>query len=197
MTKISVIIAEESYLIRSGLARVIEGFNCCQQAKEISTQKDFKKNLETSKSDILIVNEKIVQKNSDFFTSIQNKKKNPKIIIIHNTECDSEIHELYENIIFLNDDKNTISKKIWEVIKNLKPDQSEKVEELSEREKEIVSQIALGKTNKEIAEKLYISSHTVISHRKNIVRKLSIKTVSGLTVYAILNKLISINDAKY
>lgn len=197
MTKISVIIAEESYLIRSGLARVIESFNCCQQAKEISTQKDFKKNLETSKSDILIVNEKIVQKNSDFFTSIQNKKKNPKIIIIHNTECDSEIHELYENIIFLNDDKNTISKKIWEVIKNLKPDQSEKVEELSEREKEIVSQIALGKTNKEIAEKLYISSHTVISHRKNIVRKLSIKTVSGLTVYAILNKLISLNDAKY
>ena len=61
---------------------------------------------------------------------------------------------------------------------------------LSERETEVLKQVALGYTNQEIAEQLYISRHTVISHRKNITSKLGIKTVSGLTVYAVLNNLI-------
>ena len=61
---------------------------------------------------------------------------------------------------------------------------------LSERETEVLKQVALGYTNQEIARQLYISKHTVISHRKNITSKLGIKTVSGLTVYAVLNNLI-------
>lgn len=62
--------------------------------------------------------------------------------------------------------------------------------ELTQREKEVLQLVALGKTNKEIAESLFISFHTVISHRKNITEKLGIKTISGLTVYAIMNNLI-------
>lgn len=62
--------------------------------------------------------------------------------------------------------------------------------DLTEREIDVLKEVALGKTNKEIAEKLFISFHTVISHRKNITEKLGIKSISGLTVYAILNKLI-------
>lgn len=61
---------------------------------------------------------------------------------------------------------------------------------LSEREIEVVKLVAIGKTNKEIAGELFISFHTVISHRKNITEKLGIKSISGLTVYAVLNKLI-------
>jgi len=61
---------------------------------------------------------------------------------------------------------------------------------LSEREKEVLELVALGYTNQQIAEKLFISKHTVISHRKNITSKLGIKTVSGLTVYAVLNNII-------
>ncbi|TLX70859.1 helix-turn-helix transcriptional regulator [Labilibacter sediminis] len=72
--------------------------------------------------------------------------------------------------------------------------QQENSEELSDREKDVLQKIALGKINKEIASELFISTHTVISHRKNITRKLGIKTVSGLTVYAILNQLIKLED---
>ena len=61
---------------------------------------------------------------------------------------------------------------------------------LSDREKEILISVTKGLTNKEIAEKLNISTHTVISHRKNITKKTGIKTVSGLTIYAISNRLI-------
>ena len=62
--------------------------------------------------------------------------------------------------------------------------------ELSVREKEVLKLVALGLSNKEIADQLFISVHTVISHRKNITEKLGIKSISGLTVYAILNKII-------
>ena len=61
---------------------------------------------------------------------------------------------------------------------------------LSPREKEVVKLVSTGFINKEIAEELQISLHTVISHRKNITEKLSIKTVSGLTTYAIMNGII-------
>ena len=62
--------------------------------------------------------------------------------------------------------------------------------ELSERERDVLVLVARGYTNKEIATKLFISPHTVISHRKNIVHKTGIRSVAGLTVYAVLNKLI-------
>lgn len=62
--------------------------------------------------------------------------------------------------------------------------------ELSERERDVLILVARGYTNKEIASELNISPHTVISHRKNIVHKTGIRSVAGLTVYAVLNKLI-------
>lgn len=65
---------------------------------------------------------------------------------------------------------------------------------LSEREQEVLTLIAKGEMNKTIADKLNISLNTVLSHRKNITAKLNIKTVSGLTVYAILNGLISAKE---
>ena len=66
-------------------------------------------------------------------------------------------------------------------------------EQLSAREKEILVCVARGMLNKEIADAENISIHTVITHRKNITRKTGIKTVAGLTVYALLNNLIDIN----
>lgn len=65
---------------------------------------------------------------------------------------------------------------------------------LSSREKEILVCVARGMLNKEIADRLNISIHTVITHRKNITRKTGIKTVAGLTVYALLNGLLDINS---
>ena len=62
--------------------------------------------------------------------------------------------------------------------------------ELSAREIEVLILITKGLINKEIADKLNISLTTVISHRKNITEKLGIKSVSGLTVYAVMNGYI-------
>lgn len=66
--------------------------------------------------------------------------------------------------------------------------------ELSARETDVLQLIVKGITNKEIADKLNISLNTVLTHRKNITAKLGIKTVSGLTFYAIMNGIISGDD---
>ncbi len=65
---------------------------------------------------------------------------------------------------------------------------------LSEREREIVHKVVCGLSNKQIAESLFISLNTVLTHRKNIARKLDIHSVAGLTIYAIVNKLVDINE---
>ena len=63
---------------------------------------------------------------------------------------------------------------------------------LGEREKEIVRLIAKGKSNKEIADELFLSVHTVATHRKNIIAKTGIHSTAGLTIFAILHGLIEI-----
>lgn len=70
------------------------------------------------------------------------------------------------------------------------PDSGMPSYELSQREREVLVLVAQGMQNKEIADKLCISVHTVMSHRKNIVAKTGIRSVAGLTVYAMVNKLI-------
>ena len=68
---------------------------------------------------------------------------------------------------------------------------------LSEREIEVLKAVALGHSNKEISSELSISTHTVITHRKNITSKLGIKSIAGLTVYAVLNNIISNEEMNF
>lgn len=76
---------------------------------------------------------------------------------------------------------------------NETPDK-DKLEILSDREKDIVVCVAKGMNNKEIADYLFLSVHTVTTHRRNISNKLQIHTTAGLIIYAIANKLVNIED---
>lgn len=65
---------------------------------------------------------------------------------------------------------------------------------LSDREREIVHCVVCGLSNKQIADELFISLNTILTHRKNIARKLNIHSVAGLTIYAIVNKIVNIDE---
>ena len=73
---------------------------------------------------------------------------------------------------------------------------SEEKEMLSEREKDVIVCVVKGMTNKAIADKLFISINTVTTHRRNIAKKLKIHSSAGLTIYAIMNKLVDIKEVK-
>ena len=70
-------------------------------------------------------------------------------------------------------------------------------ETLSDREKDVIVSLVQGMTNKEIAEHLFISVNTVITHRRNIAKKLQIHSPAGLTIYAIVNHLVDISTVKF
>lgn len=75
-------------------------------------------------------------------------------------------------------------------VESLRSNPSSPAEEISQREREVIREIAAGKTNKEIADTLCISVNTVITHRKNIASKLGIKSASAISLYAMMHGMI-------
>ena len=118
-----------------------------------------------------------------------------KTILIRDRADQSNCDDNNECCFSLMDDTSKISDLLKSHLQlNNNTDDKKTSPWLTEREIEVVKLVAVGKTNKEIANELYISFHTVISHRKNITEKLGIKSISGLTVYAILNNLIDASN---
>lgn len=103
--------------------------------------------------------------------------------------------EYSNSSINLTDTPALICYKVNEILNSLLSDQSKDSDtELTKREIEVLQLITKGYSNKEIADHLFVSTHTVISHRKNISEKTGIKSASGLTMYAILKKIVDVND---
>ena len=109
---------------------------------------------------------------------------------------DEEQPRQYDAVIGLMDTPPAIIKKVRAALEDRTEAPRAEGEELSQREKEILICVAKGMLNKEIADLYNISIYTVITHRKNITRKTGIKTVAGLTVYALLNNLIDMNSVE-
>ena len=196
MNKVTFIIAEKSYVIRTGLIKIINGFPETSVIKEIADVRKLMKIMNNNKPDILIINSKLLDDAHEDIREMFSEKVNTKFVIFVGTKRGNEHFEYFDEKISVDDNKEEIIKKLQTIITSKLPEKHKADSvELSEREKDVVKQIALGKTNKEIADLLFISVHTVITHRKNITRKLDIKTVSGITVYAILNNIIDIDEA--
>ena len=109
---------------------------------------------------------------------------------------DEDQQRQYDGVISLMDTPPAIIKKVRAALEDRTDAPRSEGEELSQREKEILICVAKGMLNKEIADQYNISIYTVITHRKNITRKTGIKTVAGLTVYALLNNLIDMNSVE-
>ncbi len=127
-----------------------------------------------------------------------NNKLNAVIVSIYQAEEELSIHCLVEDNIFTPavkklEHNNSVK---LDAIANRDADQesSSKQEVLSKREKEIVTCVAKGMANKEIADKLCMSINTVTTHRRNIARKLDLHSPAAITIYAIVNKLVTIDE---
>ena len=112
------------------------------------------------------------------------------VVGLQTIPMDDEQKKQYDALIGMNDDPVLIVRKLRESLDSRQDNPETEEYDLSAREKEILVCVARGMLNKEIADACNLSIHTVITHRKNITRKTGIKTVAGLTVYALLNNLI-------
>ena len=117
-----------------------------------------------------------------------------KCIALLYSVSDSVLLRSYDEQINIYDSPDEIKHKLERLNAEVLPDDEQ--QSLSSREKEIVVCVVKGMTNREIADRLFLSTHTVITHRRNIARKLQIHSASGLTIYAIVNKLVELGDIK-
>ncbi|MBK3519783.1 response regulator transcription factor [Carboxylicivirga marina] len=188
---VKVLIVENSHIIAIGLISYLRSFQEIEPIKVTSIEADCCKLVKEFEPEIILVNTSFIG-HETMAKLMEAKREEALVIHVFNTSLpiDSPVNQ-----ISILESQDSMQGKLNEALKRIKSAQKEIVtEELSPREKAILKEVALGLTNKEIAEKTYISTHTVISHRKNITRKLGIKTVSGLTVYAILNNIIHVDD---
>ena len=112
------------------------------------------------------------------------------IVALPSYSLEEEAKEQYDAVISIYDSPAAIIKKLRKAVKSSSSSIQQDVKDLTSREKEILVCVAKGMLNKEIADKFCISIHTVITHRKNISAKTGIKSIAGLTVYALLNNLL-------
>ncbi len=121
---------------------------------------------------------------------------NDVVFNIYTCEDDLTTHCAVENKLFIPAVSKLESRNELSGYNEAKPGDAGEKEELSAREREVLACAVKGMTNKEIAGSLFISLNTVLTHRKNISRKLNIHSISGLTIYAIVNKLVNLDEVK-
>lgn len=133
---------------------------------------------------------------------------------LHNNQLTATLHDIYENEVWLRQHAlvedhifvpairrlEQITKQ-QDVTRNISGmvfgnATAQNPEALSDREKDVIISLVQGMSNKEIADHLCISINTVITHRRNIARKLQIHSPAGLTIYAIVNGLVDISTVK-
>ena len=130
-------------------------------------------------------------------TSSHKEQLNDALLHLFEFENDLNSHTQLEDTIFI--PVVSLLESQVDVNEEVEDNANESIQEketLSDREKEIITGVVKGQTNKEIADNLFISIHTVLTHRRNIARKLGIHSPAGLVIYAIVNGIVSIEDIK-
>jgi len=193
--KQQILIVEPSSIIKEGLQAII---NTLPGFEIIDTEENMEwifERITVFKPDILIINPSIIDfsRRMNIKIIFQNFPQLSIVALLYN-HYDRRLLQQYHECIDIEDDKRKIEQKL-RALSLQKPTKEEVANyELSSRETDILTAVAKGMSNKEIADLLNISIHTVISHRKNIIKKTGIKSVAGLTVYALLNNLINESD---
>lgn len=125
------------------------------------------------------------------------KSKSIPLITISSSLLPNDLSEIADARLSIYDSPATIIQTIQSLVSSHVNEVEDARTDLTPREKEIVVGIVKGLSNKEIAQEINVSVNTVMTHRRNIASKLQIHSPAGLTIYAIVSKLVSIDDIKY
>ena len=177
------LIVEPSEVIIEGLKAILEDQIRFKVLDPVADVAQLSQRLMTARPDILLINPTLV----DDATQLRDERPMVIVALVYQY-VERDVLKGYDAVVDIRDSRPVII----ETLAQASPgeDSGRNNYELTKRETAVLVQLAQGKTNKEIADALSVSVHTVISHRKNITHKTGIKSVAGLTVYAMLNNLI-------
>lgn len=188
-TRANIAILESSPIIFEGIVTILSKYNNNVTYYHFKSIDDLKKYCFSYKIDIAIINPIHIINIQNEFLKFKKEHKEIYLLGIVYSLIDRTISDFFDEIIHINDTADVVIAKLHNALRTTKdPIKSHDV--LTSREKDILIQLLKGLSNKEIADELNISIHTVISHRKNIIKKTGIKSLSGLTIYAISKKIV-------
>ncbi len=192
---IKIVIAENSLILKSGISAVLRRLSDYTfSINEVSNMDAFMMFSRLHRPEIAIINPMFL----GGFSIATYKRDNPdtKVVALVSGYFDNKTLSEFDGSISIFDELDTINDTITAILHIEEDEEAIETEQLSQREKEIIGCVVKGLTNKAIAEKLSISIHTVITHRRNISKKLQIHSSAGLAIYAIVNKIVELQDIK-
>ena len=189
--KYRIVLIEPSEIVATGVANIINRHPDFVVEQTLSSPSYFNTNNDV---DIIIINPGVIDYNDRFDIRSYFGNSNAAIIALTHNNYEENVLRQYNECIGIYDNAPRIIQKLKNSIEENTNNPKNDLYELSARERDILTAVAKGMTNKEIADKFNISIYTVISHRRNISQKLGINSIPGLTVYAIMNKLVDISD---
>lgn len=190
--KYKIVLIEPSEIVAAGITAIIERNPEFTVVKTLGNITYF--NGAASDADIIIVNPAVIDYNDRLDVRSCLGAENAAIVAFTHISLEDNVMRQYNECIGIYDNSTRIIQKLKNAIEENAQTPKSDINELSSRERDILAAVAKGLTNKEIADEFNISIYTVISHRRNISQKLGINSIPGLTVYAIMNKLVDMSD---
>lgn len=190
MKHVTIALLTPSDIIKSGISVILKSIPDIHVNILYWTENDIQNGIPAKKPSLIIADSLLL--NGDSITSIRNIAPETRIITMSTGLLPQAIAKNYDAIISIYDNTESISS----TIKQCLITDENGTKELTPREKDVVIGIVKGLSNKEMALKMNVSVNTVMTHRRNIASKLQIHSAAGLTIYAIVSKLVRIEDVK-
>ncbi len=192
---INIVLIENTFLLRSGMESLVQEIPGMFITEVFDgSEKNLFEKIKKKKPDTIIINPDALA--GDFvslITKLQNENE-LKLIGLLSDDCHEKISSRFSFKLKLTDSKHNLSQQLRKICGTDKSREKQQKGVLSNRELVVLKEVVKGLINQEIADKLFLSIHTVMTHRKNITKKLGIKTVSGLMVYALMNNIVEIGE---
>lgn len=190
-TFLKIVLVEPSLILRSGMSYVLRRLTTFDvQVVETGEPEQLEELIAEAAPDVLIINPSLTDE--EMLRELQ--QKSLRLIAFQSALADARLMQRFDAVVSIYDTAEQIKEKLLQL--HGSEAGGKEHDALSAREREIVVYVVKGMTNKQIAEKLCLSLHTVITHRRNIAGKLQIHSPAGLTIYAIVNKLVELSEIK-
>lgn len=194
---LTVVLVENTYLMRAGIENLLSEFpGMGLQSVFDGTEKNLSQKIIGCKPDLVIVNCNIDQRVLVSLVNTLNTEVGIIQVGLASENTPLNIRSHFTHILNAREGKFELLGALRKIIgkRGIHNKAENDHQNLTTRELTILKKVTLGLINQQIADELFLSIHTVMTHRKNITKKLGIKTVSGLIVYALMNKLVDMGE---
>ncbi|MBQ3582878.1 MAG: response regulator transcription factor [Alistipes sp.] len=189
MRRYRIAIVEPSVIIAQGVASILAASGEADVVAIYPTLRAYADRLNVKDVEVVVVGSQVA-----VGAQLRSALQGVAVVLLSTTVVDEDVLRQVDGVINIYDDEATLMRKVRTAVEQGETNPYSDSHDLSERERDVLILVAKGMANKEIADRLNISIHTVMSHRKNITHKTGIKSVAGLTVYALLNNLLDQSD---